>query len=183
MDLSGLISITGIGGLHKVIAQTKGGLLVESLTDKKRIIAFSHFKVSALEEISIFSTGDDVPLKDIFRKIYDKHQGGASIDHKVSDEELKKYFAEVFPEYDKDRVYVSDIRKVINWYNTLQKQGLLTEKAEEKKEEEAPKIAAAVEEKPKPKPKPAPAAKGLSKAPKAPAAPKKTQGVRKTGTA
>lgn len=180
MDLSGLISIAGIGGLHKVVAQTKGGLLVESLIDKKRIVAFSHFKVSALEEISVFSTGDDVPLKDIFQKMFDKHQGGASIDIKSSEEELKKYFDSVFPEYDKDRVYMSDIKKVINWYNMLQKQGLLTAQADEKKDEDAIKITSTED---KPKPKPVTVAKDFSKAPKAPAAPKKTQGVRKTGTA
>ncbi len=183
MDLSGLISIAGMGGLHKVVAQTKSGLLVESLTDKKRIIAYAHYKVSALEEISIFSTGDDVPLKDIFQKMFDKHQGGPSIDHKASDEEVKKYFLEVFPEYDQERVYTSDIRKVINWYNALQKQDLLKAVPEEKKDEDAPKVAAVTEEKPKVKPKPVPASKDFAKVPKAPAGHKKTQGVRKTGVA
>lgn len=184
MDLSGLISIAGIGGLHKVVTQTKSGLLVESLIDKKRIIAYAHYKVSALEEISIFSTGEDVPLKNVFQKIFDKHEGGPSVDHKLTDEELKQYFSGVFPEYDQERVYISDIRKVINWYNTLQKHGLLKAKPEENKDADAPKVAAMAEEKPKSKPKPKPLAnKELSRAPKAPAAPKKTQGVRKTGTA
>ena len=183
MDLSGLISIAGVGGLHKVVAQTKNGLLVESLIDKKRIIAYAHYKVSALEEISIFSTGDDVPLKDVFQKMLDKHQGGASIDHKAGDEEIKKYFLEVFPEYDQERVYTSDIRKVINWYNSLQKQDLLKAKPDEKKDDEAPKIAAVTEEKPKVKPKPVPTGKDFAKVPKAPAGYKKTQGVRKTGVA
>ncbi len=130
MDLSGLISIAGMSGLYKVIAQTKNGLIVESLIDKKRVQAFSTHKISALEDVSIYSTGDDVPLKDVFQKIYEKEKGGACIDHKSADAELKKYFKVAFAEYDEERVYVSDIKKVLNWYNSLQKDGLLEKKEE-----------------------------------------------------
>lgn len=131
MDLSGIISIAGMSGLFKVIAQTKNGLIVESLIDKKRVQAFSTHKISALEDVSIYSTGDDVPLKDVFQKIYDKEKGGPCIDHKSADAELKKYFKAAFAEYDEERVYVSDIKKVLNWYNALQKDGLLEKKEEE----------------------------------------------------
>ncbi len=130
MDLSGIISIAGMSGLFKVIAQTKNGLIVESLIDKKRVQAFSTNKISALEDVSIYSTGDDVPLKDVFQKIYEKEKGGACIDHKSADAELKKYFKAAFAEYDEERVYVSDIKKVLNWYNSLQKDGLLEKKEE-----------------------------------------------------
>lgn len=130
MDLSGIISIAGMSGLFKVIAQTKNGLIVESLIDKKRVQAFSTHKISALEDVSIYSTGDDVPLKDVFQKIYDKEKGGPCIDHKSADAELKKYFKAAFAEYDEERVYVSDIKKVLNWYNALQKDGLLEKKEE-----------------------------------------------------
>ena len=130
MDLSGIISIAGMSGLFKVIAQTKNGLIVESLIDKKRVQAFSTHKISALEDVSIYSTGDDVPLKDVFQKIYDKEKGGPCIDHKSADAELKKYFKAAFAEYDEERVYVSDIKKVLNWYNSLQKDGLLEKKEE-----------------------------------------------------
>jgi len=133
MDLSGIISIAGMSGLFKVIAQTKNGLIVESLIDKKRVQAFSTHKISALEDVSIYSTGDDVPLKDVFQKIYDKEKGGACVDHKSADAELKKYFKAAFAEYDEERVYVSDIRKVLNWYNSLQKDGLLEKKEESDK--------------------------------------------------
>lgn len=136
MDLSGIIAIAGMSGLFKVIAQTKNGLIVESLIDKKRVQAFSTHKISALEDVSIYSTGDDVPLKDVFQKIYDKEKGGACIDHKSADAELKKYFKAAFAEYDEERVYVSDIKKVLNWYNSLQKDGLL----EKKEETEAEKL-------------------------------------------
>lgn len=130
MDLSGIISIAGMSGLFKVIAQTKNGLIVESLIDKKRVQAFSTNKISALEDVSIYSTGDDVPLKDVFQKIYEKEKGGPCIDHKSADAELKKYFKAAFAEYDEERVYVSDIKKVLNWYNSLQKDGLLEKKEE-----------------------------------------------------
>ncbi len=136
MDLSGIISIAGMSGLFKVIAQTKNGLIVESLIDKKRVQAFSTHKISALEDVSIYSTGDDVPLKEVFQKIHDKEKGGACIDHKSADAELKKYFKAAFAEYDEERVYVSDIKKVLNWYNALQKDGLL----EKKEESEADKL-------------------------------------------
>lgn len=136
MDLSGIIAIAGMSGLFKVIAQTKNGLIVESLIDKKRVQAFSTHKISALEDVSIYSTGDDVPLKDVFQKIYEKEKGGPCIDHKSADADLKKYFKAAFAEYDEERVYVSDIKKVLNWYNSLQKDGLL----EKKEESEADKL-------------------------------------------
>ena len=136
MDLSGIISIAGMSGLFKVIAQTKNGLIVESLIDKKRVQAFSTNKISALEDVSIYSTGEDVPLKDVFQKIYEKEKGGPCIDHKSADADLKKYFKTAFAEYDEERVYVSDIKKVLNWYNSLQKDGLL----EKKEESEADKL-------------------------------------------
>ena len=142
MDLSGIISIAGMSGLFKVIAQTKNGLIVESLIDKKRVQAFATHKISALEDVSIYSTGDDVPLKDVFQKIYDKEKGGPCIDHKQPDAELKKYFKAAFAEYDEERVYVSDIKKVLNWYNSLQKDGLF-DKKEEATDAEKPKIKAA----------------------------------------
>lgn len=179
MDLSGIISIAGMSGLYKVIAQTKNGLIVESMIDKKRVQAFSTHKISALEDVSIYSTGDDVPLKDVFQKIYDKEKGGAAIDHKSADAELKKYFKTAFPEYDEERVYVSDIKKVLNWYNTLQKDGSLEKKAES--ESDKPKIKAAAAD-----------AKGATKTVKKDTSAKpvktasskvKVQGVRKSGVA
>lgn len=179
MNISGIISIGGMSGLYKVVAQTKNGLIVESLIDKKRVPAYATHKVSTLEDVSIYSTGDDVPLKDVFQKIYDKEKGAPCIDHKSPDAELKNYFKSVFPEYDEDRVYVSDIKKVLNWYNLLQKEGLL-EKAEEPTEEEKLKLKT-----------PADAANALkakkkdtgSKPLKTAGSKVATQGVRKTGVA
>jgi len=179
MDLSGIISISGMSGLYKVVAQTKNGLIVESLIDKKRVPAYSTNRVSALEDVSIYSTDDDVPLKEVFQKIYDVEKGAACIDHKVADAELKKYFKSVFAEYDEERVYVSDIKKVLMWYNLLQKEGLL-DKKEEATEDAKPKVKANAETKTK-----ATTASKLkeNKPVKTASAKVKTQGVRKTGAA
>lgn len=145
MNLSGIISIAGMSGLYKVIAQTKNGLVVESLIDKKRVPAYASNKVSALEDVSIYSTGDDVPLKEVFQKIYDKEKAGACLDSKSPEVELKKYFKTVFAEYDEERVYVSDIKKVLNWYNLLQKEGLLEEKEVEETDDKLKLKVGAIE--------------------------------------
>jgi hypothetical protein len=137
MDLSGIITIAGYSGLYKVVAQSKNGVIVESLIDKKRMPAYSHYRISALEEISIFGTSEDVPLKDVIQKIMDKEKSGPSIDSKADLKELKSYFEAIFPEYDKDRVHDSDIKKVISWYNLLQKNDLLKVVEEEKGAEES----------------------------------------------
>ncbi|MEW6468987.1 MAG: DUF5606 domain-containing protein [Bacteroidota bacterium] len=130
MDLTKVISISGVSGLHKVIAKSTNGFIVESLTDGKRMNASSSSRISGLEEISVFTTGEDILLKDVYKRIFEKEKGGPAIDHKSSDEELKKYFESVLPEYDKDRVRVSDIRKCLQWYNILQKTDLLTKEPE-----------------------------------------------------
>jgi hypothetical protein len=178
MDLSGIISIAGMSGLYKVVAQTKNGLVVESLIDKKRVQAFSTNKISALEDVSIYSTGDDVPLKEVIQKIYDKEKGAPCIDHKSADAELKKYFKAVFAEYDEERVYVSDIKKVLSWYNLLQKNGLLDKKEEATSKEEKAKVKAAAETKTTAKTKVT-----ANKTVKTAGSKVKTQGVRKTGVA
>lgn len=178
MNISGIISIAGMSGLYKVIAQSKNGLIVESLADKKRLPAHSTNKVSSLDDVSIYSTGDDVPLKDVFQKIYDKEKGAACIDHKSADAELRNYFKAAFAEYDEDRVYTSDIKKVLMWYNILQKEGLLDTKEEAKDEEGKPKVKADAKAAVKTK------AKEIAKPVKTASAKiNKTTGVRKAGTA
>ena len=119
MDLSKFLSISGKPGLYKHIAQSKTGIVVESLIDGKRISAFASDQVSTLNDISIFSTDEDIKLEDVFKNIFEKEEGKTAISEKSTPSELKKYFEEVLPEYDKDRVYVSDIKKVIKWYNIL----------------------------------------------------------------
>ena len=135
MNLKDILAISGEGTLFKFIAQGKNAVIVENLETGRRLSAGATAKVSALEEISIFTTGEDMPLGKVMDKIWEKENGGEALSHKLPDNELKKYFGEAFPEYDKERVYTSDIRKVLHWYNILHKLNLLV-KEEEKKEEE-----------------------------------------------
>ena len=137
MDLKDILSISGKPGLFKLVSNTRNGLIVEALEDKKRIPAYASEKISALEDIAIFTEDDDIPLVDVFRKIYDKENGGEAIDHKSAANDLRAYFEEILPEHDKDRVYTSDIKRVVNWYNILHKQGLAVFNEEEAKVEDS----------------------------------------------
>jgi len=121
--------------LYKLVAESKNNIIVESLETGKRMPAYSTSKISALEDIAIFTDTEDMPLKDVFKAISEKEDGGKTINHKSSSKELRDYFAEVLPEYDRDRVYVSDIKKVLLWYNTLQGKDMLDFSEEEETEE------------------------------------------------
>ena len=136
MDLSKIISISGMSGLYKVVAQGKAGLIVESMADKKRMPVHASSKVSVLDNISMYlSSGDNIPVAEVLKKIFDKQAGAAGPDAKSADAELVKFFAEVLPDYDKEKVHTSDIRKAIVWYNLLQKTDIFTAKEEEKKDD------------------------------------------------
>ena len=130
MDLQGIISIAGRPGLFKIITQGKSNVIVESLIDKKRFPAFASEKISSIEDISIFTEEDDVKLTEVFTSLLAKFDGKEGISHKVEEKELRKAFVEVLPTYDIDRVYLSDIRKVFQWYNLLLKEGYLKIAAE-----------------------------------------------------
>jgi hypothetical protein len=132
MVLKDIMAISGESGLFKFIAQGKNSIIVEHLETKKRSSAFSTAKVSSLEEISIFTEKEDTPLGKVFDLIFDKENGGPAIDYKADPEKLKAYLNEVLPEYDKDRVYISDIKKLVHWYNILQKLNLLVKEEPEK---------------------------------------------------
>jgi Domain of unknown function (DUF5606) len=123
--LKGILSISGHSGLFKMIAEAKNNIVVESLDTGKRMPVYSTTKVSALEDIAIFTENEDMPLKDLFKAIYNKENGGATLSVKSADKELKAYFQSVLPEYDKERVYTSDIKKVLMWYNKLQEKNML----------------------------------------------------------
>jgi hypothetical protein len=131
MDLSKILSIGGKPGLYRMIGQTKSGFVVESLQDSKRMPAFPSQQVSALEEISIFTTGEEIPLKEVFKRIFEKESGGSAPDHKADAPVITAYFEEVLPEYDRDMVRQSDMRKVYRWYNELMAAGLLEFSKEE----------------------------------------------------
>ena len=127
MDLSKILAISGKPGLYEVITQTKNGFIVQSYLDNKRFPVFAHERVSSLEEISIFTDeDDDLAVKDVFKRIHDHMKGGKAPDPKSGPEDLKSFFAEVIPTYDRERVYVSDMKKVLSWYNLLLEKDLLT---------------------------------------------------------
>lgn len=121
--LKDILALTGEPGLYKLVSKNAKGVIVENIETKRRLPYYAAAKISALEDIAIFTESEDVPLRQVFKNIFEKENGGQAIAHKSSKEELAKYFEEVLPSYDKDRVYVSDIKKAINWYNILQKNG------------------------------------------------------------
>ncbi len=175
MDISTVIAIAGMPGLYKVVGQTKNGVICESLVDKKRIPAFNSHKISSLTDISIYTTGEDKPLKDALQAIFDKEKGEKCLDPKTTDEKgLREYMKTVIPDYDADRVHTSDIKKLFTWYNLLHGSGLLT--AEEKEGED--KLNLGDEKKPVIKNEVQTKQQAKSNAPKVKAA-----GVRKSGTA
>lgn len=125
MDLTKILSISGKPGLQRMIAQTKTGMVVESLVDGKRFTAFAHQRISSLGEISIYTYGEDMPLKEVFARMYRHLQGQAAPDPRDPGFDLNAFFEEVIEEYDRERVYGSDIRKMISWYNLLLEHGLV----------------------------------------------------------
>ena len=123
MELKEILAISGQPGLYKYVAQSTNGVIVESLLDGRRMNASASSKVSSLTEISMFTEGDDIALADVFTRIYAHTGGKEAISHKEAPEKLKAAFAEVLPEYDRDRVHVSDMKKCFAWYNTLVQAG------------------------------------------------------------
>jgi len=138
MELEGIINVSGKPGLFKVISKSNNTVIIESLTDKKRTAIYSHNQANLLNEIGVYTYNDTVPISDIFTKIAEKTSCGPSINHKSSKDDLINFFREILPEYDEDRVYISDIKKVIQWYNIMQSVDLIKiqkNKKENKKEE------------------------------------------------
>lgn len=135
MSLDKILSISGKPGLFQIVTQTRTGAVVESLIDKKRITVGAHSNISILSEIAIYTLAEEVPLRDVLKKVKEKEGGKpTSISHKDSKDVLEEFFFEVLPDYDEDRVYPSDIKKVVQWYNLLQKNNLL-DSLEESKED------------------------------------------------
>lgn len=130
MKLKGIMAITGYHGLFKVVSQTKNSVIVESLIDGKRMPAFNSYKIISLKDIAIFTEDKELPLSEIFKVMLEKFEKKPSIDVKSQNNELIKAFSGVIPNYDKNRVYVSDIKKVFSWYNILLSKDLLNEEPE-----------------------------------------------------
>ncbi len=149
MDLSKILAISGKPGLYKHLATNKSGVVVESLIDKKRLTVFRQYDISSLEEISIYTELEDVPLKEVFKNMYDYTKGEKVKISTNKGAELQAFFAEVLPDYDRENVYTSHIKKIVQWFNLLLDKGLLVfdeeEKAGEEKSGEAEKESSAEE--------------------------------------
>jgi hypothetical protein len=196
MNLTGIIAISGRPGLFKVIAQGKNSIIVESLTDSKRFPAYATDRISALDDISIYTYDEDAPLRDLLTAIYKKEGGKECPSHKEDLANLQNYLLDILPNYDQERVYPSDIKKMFQWYNLLHKSNnLILEVVEEEivAEKKSPKAKKDAADKDDATAKKTPAAKkaAVSAKPKAvaadkskaakPAAPKKTA-TTKTGS-
>lgn len=129
--LKTILSVSGKPGLYKLVSSGKNMVIVESLSDNKKLPIYARDKVVSLGDISIYTDKDEVPLKDVLTSIRDKESNAkASINSGAKPEELKKYFEEVLPNFDKDRVYPTDIKKIIGWYNLLIESGIEFDKEE-----------------------------------------------------
>lgn len=164
MDLKGIISISGKPGLYKVAAQGRNNIIVQSLENEKKFPAFSNEKISALDDISVYTYEKDVPLSDVLQLLADKEQYKKSINHKEDAKKLRTYLTSFLPDYDAERVYDTDVKKIFQWYNILIEKGIISEEAakaaaEKAKVDETEKIES--EEKVK-----KPAAKTKTDAPK-----------------
>ncbi len=140
IKLKDILAISGKSGLYKFLKQGRNGIIVEELESKKRLNAHATAKISSLEDITIYTEGDeDKTLSEVMKSIYDKENGGNTIDtKKATNEEMKSYFNDILPEYDKERVYFSDLKKIFVWYNILHNLKMLEieEQEEEKKDDE-----------------------------------------------
>ncbi|MDR3133849.1 MAG: DUF5606 domain-containing protein [Prevotellaceae bacterium] len=138
-DLQKILAISGYPGLFRHLSQGRNGVIVESMLDGKRMNAGGSMRVTPLSDVSIYTNTEELPLRDALIKIKEKLNGAAAIDHKSDPAGLQKFFEEILPDYDRERFYPSHMKKVVEWYNLLQKNNLLDfEKEEEKKEEESP---------------------------------------------
>lgn len=178
MLLEKIISISGKPGLYKLVSQLRNGFIIEDVTTKKKVSIGNSSQVSLLDNIAMFTFEKEVPLFEVFENIAKNNDYKETISHKSSDADLKDFMLASLPNYDTERVYSSDIKKLAQWYNILQKAGYITpesfvkaepetlegEPAEVSIEKEAPKKAAPKAEKPAaPKVKATSAAKAAPK--------------------
>lgn len=174
MDLKGIIAIAGKPGLYKVAAQGRNNIIVQSLENDKKFPAFASDKISALDDISIYTYEKDVPLSEVYLILCEKENYKASISHKEEPRKLREYLITFLPDYDAERVYDTDVKKLFQWYNLLVEKGIISkEKVEESKKakEAADETKESVAEKPVTK-KPASAKASVDKKDEVKAAPK-----------
>jgi hypothetical protein len=126
MSIQKILAISGKPGLFELKVQTRSGFVAESLLDGKKITVGLRSNVSLLSEIAVYTYTEEIKLVEVFKAIATKESDGPAISHKETENNLKSYFREILPEFDEDRVYASDIKKIINWYNILQPKGFVT---------------------------------------------------------
>lgn len=126
MSIEKILSISGKPGLYELKLQTRTGFVAESLVDGKKVTVGLRSNVSLLSEISVYTYDGEIRLSEVFRAIAEKEDNGPAMSHKEDNAKLETYFREVLPEFDEDRVYASDIKKILNWYNMLQAKGLVS---------------------------------------------------------
>lgn len=141
MKLKEILAISGQPGLFKYVARSANGVIVESLADGHRTNASGTAKISSLAEIELFTEGDDVPLATLFENLYKINEGGKSINPKSDAAELRRAFGEALPQYDRERVHTSDMKKAIAWYNNLIENGMTDFSLEEEEEPAEPTAA------------------------------------------
>lgn len=135
MDYKEILTISGKSGLFKLISQSKSSAVVESLTEHNRMPLFMSSKASSLEEIYLYTEEGSIALKDVFQRIYAHTKGEKTIDTKTAEPEMRSYLETIIPEYDRDRVHYSDMKRLFSWYNILLENNLLVLGEEEKPEE------------------------------------------------
>ncbi|MBL0102970.1 MAG: DUF5606 domain-containing protein [Bacteroidetes bacterium] len=135
MEFKEIISVPGMGGLYKVVANNRNGFIVESLADGKRTLINSNQRIMTLVDIAVYTADGEVPLRDIFKKIQEKEGGKLGVDLKGDQTKLRDYFKKLVPEFDEEKVYTSDIKKMLTWYDVLN--GKIDFTKEEKVEDEA----------------------------------------------
>jgi Domain of unknown function (DUF5606) len=129
MSIEKIMAISGKPGLYELKLQTRTGFVAESLIDGKKITVGLRSNVSLLSEISVYTYDGEIRLAEVMRAIAQKEDNGPALSHKEDNAKLESYFREVLPEFDEDRVYASDIKKILNWYNMLQANGLVSKDA------------------------------------------------------
>lgn len=135
LELKDILAISGQGGLFRYIAPSSNGVIVEALSDGRRMNASGTAKISSMAEIAIYTDSEDMPLWKVFQAVYKHTEGKNALNPKSDPAQLKKLFAEILPDYDRDRVHVSDMKKVFGWYNILVDAGMTDFTIEEEKEE------------------------------------------------
>jgi len=135
MELKKILSVSGQPDLFKIIKNTNKGIIVESILTQKRTQVFAHQRINSLGDIAVYTNDGEISLTEVFQKIYKKEEGKNAISHKEDTQKIKDYFDDFFPEYDRDRVKLSDMKRILKWYNTLNENGLVDDKPEETEDE------------------------------------------------